>query len=135
MITLLANTFPIALSLFSSSLPEVVTLTLVFLLAMALVLVITLAMALVLAKSGTVNSVVSYLAEAPANRLAMSFTHRHAASPSVTLDLNQSRPTRPWVGRSSRKGSWFTLAAPVLPLNIQKLTMIGTVNFKHGWHR
>jgi hypothetical protein len=30
--------------------------------------------------------------------------------------------------RSSRKGSWFTLAAAVLPLNIQKLTIAGTDN-------
>jgi hypothetical protein len=43
----------------------------------------------------------------------------------MALDLNQSRTSRPWDGRSSRKGSWFTLAAPVLPLNFQKLTMVG----------
>jgi hypothetical protein len=46
----------------------------------------------------------------------------------MTLDLNQSRPTRPWVGRPSRKGSWFTLAAAVLPLNTQNLTIAGTDN-------
>jgi Fe2+ transport system protein B len=82
MITLLANKFPIALSLFSSSLPELATHALV--LAMALVLLITLAMALVLAMAGTFKSAVSYLAEAPAYRLAMPhFLHkksrRHAA--------------------------------------------------------
>jgi hypothetical protein len=76
MITLLSAPLPIALSLLSLSLPEVA--------ALALVLLITLAMALILAMAGTVNSAVSYLAETPANRLAMPhFLHkksrRHAA--------------------------------------------------------
>lgn len=74
--------------------------------------------------AGTDNPVASYLAETPANRFAMTFTHRHAASTSM-----YAQPTRPWVGRSSRKGSWFTLAATVLPLNIQKLTMSVNNNF------
>jgi hypothetical protein len=125
MITLLANKFPIAQSLLSPSLPEVPSVVL----AIALVLLITLAMALVVAIAGTLKSAVSYLAEAPANRLAMSFIHRHAASTSM-----YAQPTRPWVGRSSRKGSWFTLAAPVLPLNIQKLTVACTVNSSYAHH-
>jgi hypothetical protein len=140
MITLLANTFPIAQSLFSPSLPELV--------ALALVLLIALAMALILAMAGTVNcasarkqqnlikpSAANPVIEAPAYRLAMPhFLHkksrRHAA-----LLLKQIGPysslRHPWVGRSSRKGSWFTLIAPVLPLNLQKITMVDTVNSPH----
>jgi hypothetical protein len=123
MITLLANTFPIALSLAAPSLPEVPSVVL----AIALVLLITLAMAMVLAMAGTVNTAVEYLAEAPANRLAMPhFLHkksrRHAASPSVTLDLNQSRPTSPCLRWSSSKGTCFTFAAPVFPLNNHSTT-------------
>jgi hypothetical protein len=126
MITLLSAPLPIALSLAAPSLPEIVTLALVF------VLLITLAMTLVLAMAGTVNTAVEYLAEAPAYRLAMPhFLHkksrRHAA-----LLLKQIGPysslRHPWDGRSSRKGSWFTSAAPVLPLNNQKLTMADAVN-------
>jgi hypothetical protein len=130
MITLLANTFPIAQSLFSPSLPELV--------ALALVLLIALAMALILAMAGTVNTVSSSarkqqnltkpslanrVIETPAYRLAMPLTRRHAASPSL-----DARTSRPWDGRSSRKGSWFTILAPVLPLNFKNLTMADTVN-------
>jgi hypothetical protein len=143
MITLLANTFPIAQSLFSPSLPELV--------ALALVLLIALAMALILAMAGTVNcasarkqqnlikpSAANPVIEAPAYRLAMPhFLHkksrRHAA-----LLLKQIGPysslRHPWVGRSSRKGSWFTSAAPVLPLNNQKLTVACTVNSSYAHH-
>jgi hypothetical protein len=58
MITLLANTFPIALSLFSSSLPEVVTLTPVLLttLAMALVLAMVAVLALAWARTHLAHS-------------------------------------------------------------------------------
>jgi hypothetical protein len=114
MITLLSAPLPQAYSLLSPSLPEVAALA--FVLAAAL-------LALLVAIAGTVNTVIGYLAETPAYRLAMAFTHRHAASPSL-----DARTSRPWDGRSSRKGSWFTLATSVLPLNIQKLTMAGTVN-------
>ncbi|CAM4052763.1 hypothetical protein SHDE107825_01495 [Shewanella denitrificans] len=133
MITLLSAPLPQAYSLLSASLPEVA--------ALAFVLAITLAMALVLAAlvvamAGTVNSasarklqnltkpsLANRVIETPANRLAMPFTHRHAASTSM-----YARTSRPWDGRSSRKGSWFTLAAAVSPLNIQTLSMPGTVN-------
>jgi hypothetical protein len=130
MITLLANTFPIALSLAAPSLPEIVTL--------ALVLAPAALLALVVAMAGTVNSVSSSarkpqnitltsnanpMTETSAYRLAMPFTRRHAAS--LSLD---ARTSRPWDGRSSRKGSWFTLIAAESPLNIQKLTLVGTVN-------
>jgi hypothetical protein len=142
MITLLLAPLPIVLSLFNPSLPELV--------ALALVLLITLAMALVLAMAGTVNtesssarkqqslikpSVANRVIETSAFRLAMPhFLHkksrRHAA-----LLLKQIGPysslRHPWVGRSSRKGSWFTLIAPVLPLNLQKITMVDTVNSPH----
>jgi hypothetical protein len=142
MITLLLAPLPIVLSLFNPSLPELVALALVLLiaLAMALILVITLAMALVLAMAGTVNSTVNITSarkqqnlikpsvanrviETSAFRLAMPSTRRHAASTSM-----YAQPTRPWVGRSSRKGSWFTLAAAVWPLNLQKLRMADAVN-------
>jgi hypothetical protein len=143
MITLLLAPLPIALSL-----PEVTAVVL----AMALVLLIALAMALILAAAvlalvvamaGTVNTVSSSarkqqnlikpsaancVIETPAFRLAMPHflnkkSRRHAVSPSL-----DARTSRPWDGRSTRKGSWFTLAAAVLPLNIQKLTMAGTIN-------
>jgi hypothetical protein len=143
MITLLSAPLPQAYSLFSPSLPEVA--------ALALELLITTVLALTWARthlahclkhiqvatensalapkpqSLTLTSNVNPMAETPAYRLAMAFTHRHAASPSLTLDLNQSRTSRPWVGRSSRKGSWFTLATSVLALNTQDLTLVGRV--------
>jgi hypothetical protein len=152
MITLLANTFPIALSLAAPSLPEVPSVVLLITLAMALVLAMAAVLALAWAPTHLAHSLIHTLVatvdsasareqqnlikpsaanpviETTAYRLAMPFTHRHAASPSLTLDLNQSRPTRQWVGRSSRKGSWFTLIAPVLPLNTQNLTLVGSVN-------
>jgi hypothetical protein len=73
----------------------------------------------------------NHVTETPAYRLAMPFNLRHAASTSMTLDLNQSRTSRPWVGRSSRKGSWFTLATSVLAFGVieqsNNLTMRGSV--------
>ncbi|WP_445947297.1 hypothetical protein [Shewanella sp.] len=124
MITQLLAPLPQAYSFLSPSLPEITVL--------AFVLLITLAMALVLAMAGTVNSVsssarkqqdltltskVNRVTETPAYRLTMAFTRRHAASTSL-----YARTSHPWDGRSSRKGSWFTLLAPVLPSNTQKLT-------------
>jgi hypothetical protein len=53
MITLLANTFPIALSLAVPSLPEVVTLTLVLLIALAMALILAEAAVLALAWART----------------------------------------------------------------------------------
>jgi hypothetical protein len=129
MITLLSAPLPQAHSLFSPSLPEVATL--------ALILAPAALLALVVAIAGTVNTMSSSarkqqdltltsnanrVTETSAYRLAMPFTHRHAASTSM-----YAQPTRPWVGRSSRKGSWFTLATSVLALNTQDLTLVGRV--------
>jgi hypothetical protein len=80
MITQLSAPLPIAHSLLSPSLPEITALAL----AMALVLAITLAIALILAMAGTVNSVIGYLAETLAYRLATPHilhkkSRRHAA--------------------------------------------------------
>jgi hypothetical protein len=128
MITLLLAPLPIALSLLSPSLPELV--------ALALILLITLAMALVLAMAGTFKSAVSYLAETPANRLAMPhFLHKKSRRPAAFLlkqigpysslrhCMNHTRSRRS--SRLSRdEAAWFTLAAPVLPLNNQNMTII-----------
>jgi hypothetical protein len=44
----------------------------------------------------------------------MTFTRRHAASPSL-----DARTSRPWDGRSSRKSPWFTFLAPVYLLALK----------------
>jgi hypothetical protein len=155
MITLLSAPLPQAYSLLSPSLPEVAALALELLITTVLALIVAmagtvntvsssarkqqyltltsnvnrvpetpayrLAMPLNIQKD---NPVASYLAETPANRLAMPFTHRHAASPSL-----DARTSRPWDGRSSRKGSWFTLAAAVLPCIEQNSTAPDSLNY------
>ena len=127
MITLLTNTFPIAQLLLSLSLPEITAVVLVMALILAMTLVLAAAVLARKQQNLTLTSNANPMTETTAYRLAMPFTHRPAASTSM-----YAQPTRPWVGRSSRKGSWFTLAA-VLPLNLQKLTMAGKIN--HGRHR
>jgi hypothetical protein len=143
MITLLSAPLPQAYSLLSPSLPEVA--------ALALILAPAALLALLVAMAGTVNTMsssapkpqgltltsnVNPMAETPAYRLAMAhFLHkksrRHAAlllkqiGPCSSLRHPMIHTRSRW---PSRKGSWFTLAAPELPLNIQKLTMAGTVN-------
>jgi hypothetical protein len=143
MITLLSAPLPQAYSLLSPSLPEVATFALISAPAALL--------ALVLAIAGTVNTVSSSarkqqnltkpslanrVIETPAYRLAMAHflhkkSHRHAAlllkqiGPYSSLRHPMIHTRSRW---SSRKGSWFTLAAAVLPLNIQKLTTAGTFN-------
>jgi hypothetical protein len=121
MITLLSAPLPQAYSLLSPSLSEVVALALILAPVALLALVVA---AAVLAMAGTVNTAVKYLAVTSAYRLAMPLTHRHAASPSL-----DARTSRPWDGRSSRKGSWFTLVTSVLLLNFQDLTLVGSVNY------
>jgi hypothetical protein len=59
-------------------------------------------------------------------------SRRHAASPSVTLNLNKSRTSRPWDGRSSRKLPWFTFLAFESPVDLKSvrknLTLGGSLN-------
>jgi hypothetical protein len=47
-------------------------------------------------------------------RLALAFTRRHAVNSSL-----RARTSRPWDGRSSRKYSWLTFVALVVPVGLK----------------